>query len=165
MFLDLEEGVDSMLFYMELKNEREIEMIPSSYFVFMLSDNKHIFLSHNNYKLLKLMPDITYYRDIDSKKKAYRVKLKKLYIEYIIMIASLLYKKSHNESVVIVSTVEENKLYGFNIAEQFAKTISKRYNYKNFEFTNTVLRHMRIESRFEDNMVGKLLMDMDSIGK
>lgn len=154
-----------MLFYMELKNEREIEMIPSSYFVFMLSDNKHLYLSHNNYKLMKVMPDVTYYRNVDEKKKAFRIKLKKIYKEYIIMISSLLYKKSHNESVVIVSTKEENEFYGFNIAEEFAKTISKRYDYQNYKFTNTVLREMRLNSTFNEMMSGKLLMDMNSIGR
>lgn len=154
-----------MLFHMELNNEKGIEMIPSSYFVFMISDNKHLFLSHNNYKLLNIMPDITYYRNVEDKKKAYKIKINNLYKEYITMIASLLYKKSHNESIVIVSTKEENESYGFNIAKQLAKTISDRYDYECFKFTNTVLRTMRIDSRFDESSSAKLLMDMDKVGR
>lgn len=154
-----------MLFHMELNNEKGIESIPSTYFVFMISDNKHLSLPHNNYKLLNTMPDITYYRNVEDKKKAYRIKMNSVYNSYMIMMASLLYKKSHNESIVIVSSKEENEEYGFNIAKQWAKIISDRYQYKCFKFTNTVLRSMRLESRFDETNYAKLLMDMDKIGR
>ena len=154
-----------MLFYMTLEKERDVENIPSSYLFFTLSDSKKLSLKHPNFKLLKLMPDITYYKDVKDKKKAFKKKINNLYTEYIIMIASLLYKKSHSESVVIVSTKEENELYGFDIAKVVAKVISKRYDYKCFEFTNTVIRSMRDKSKFSEENAKKLLYDMNSIGR
>lgn len=148
---------------MKYENQKDIDKIPSSYLVLNIaSSNRKI--KHNNLKKLELLPDsnIKTVGKRYKEKDKYNHKLMTDYKESITVIANYLINHSHNQSVVIICKKGE---WSINLAKLICKYIEKRYEYKSYKFTNTVVKDMRENSKFTQEGLTRLVKDMNAVRK
>ena len=144
---------------MKYKSQKDISKIPSSYIVMDIGNAKGI--HHDNLVNIKMLP-----KD-DCNKDEYIHSLITTYKEGIAIITNYLVKNKHNKSIVIV--VNEDLLgkraIDINPTKLICKFIEDRYGYKSFKFTNTVVRKMLEQSKFNADGLIKLIKDMDKVRK
>lgn len=150
-----------MLFYMKYSSQKDIDKIPSSYTVINIT-RKNKMMYHPNMKNLHIIPDVNVVKD---EKERYIHRLDSKYREYVIVLANLLVKSKHANSIVIICSEKDCEKYNLNVSKIICQYIEKRYNYKTFKFTNDVIRSMREQSIFSDKGLTKLIKDMNSLGK
>lgn len=144
-----------MLFYMN--KEEDMVNIPSSFITISISN---IIKNHPNIENGNLLlPQRIMINDKDSYKKSLKLKLVQ-----IIPIVQLLRLDSAN-SVVLVSDKKDIHHYGFNYVKQICKFIKKRYGIQYFKFTNCITRDMRTKSKFSEDGLDQLLIDLKMFEK
>lgn len=152
-----------MLFYLKYKDQKDIDKIPSSYLVLNITFKKKI-PNHDNIKNLDITPDVSLVNKETDKEK-YIYKLNTTYREYVVLIVNKLLDRPASNSIVIACSEKECDKYGFNVPKVICEFIEKRYEYKTYKFTNTILKDMRNSSRFSDKGLTRMIKDMAKLTK